>query len=49
MKKSDILNTAKNTALVVIGTLILAFGTAVFIIPFDLIVGGMSGFAIVID
>lgn len=49
MKKSDILNTAKNTALVVIGTLILAFGTAVFIIPFDLVVGGMSGFAIVID
>ena len=49
MKKSDILNTAKNTALVVMGTLILAFGTAVFIIPFDLVVGGMSGFAIVID
>ena len=49
MKKADILNTAKNTALVVIGTLILAFGTAVFIIPFDLVVGGMSGFAIVID
>lgn len=49
MKKTEILNTAKNMALVVIGTLILAFGTAVFIIPFDLVVGGMSGFAIIID
>ena len=43
------MSTAKNTSLVVIGTLILAFGTAVFIIPFDLVVGGMSGFAIIID
>ena len=39
----------KNVGLTIIGTLILAFGTAVFIIPFDLVVGGMSGFAIVID
>ncbi len=39
----------KNIGLTVIGTIILAFGTAVFIIPFDLVVGGMSGFAIIID
>ena len=39
----------KNIGLTVVGTLILAFGTAVFIIPFDLVVGGMSGFAIVLE
>ncbi len=49
MKKTEILRTAKNMALIVVGTLILAFGTAVFIIPFDLVVGGMSGFAIVLE
>ncbi len=49
MKRADILSTSKNLVLVVAGTLILAFGTSVFIIPFGLVVGGMSGFAIVID
>ena len=39
----------RNIFLVVVGTLILAFGTAVFILPFDLVVGGISGMAIVID
>ena len=33
----------------IVGTLILSFGSAVFILPFDLITGGMSGLAIVID
>ena len=47
--KQRIINTLKNFSLVILGTVILAFGTAVFIIPFDLIVGGMSGFAIIID
>ena len=31
------------------GTLVLAFGTAVFILPFDLVTGGVSGIAIVLD
>lgn len=39
----------KNIALVVAGTLILAFGTSVFIIPFGLVAGGVSGFSIVIN
>ncbi len=39
----------KNTGLVALGTLILAFGTAIFILPFDLVIGGMSGLAIGID
>ncbi len=48
MPKSRLTSCAKNIFLTVFGTLILAFGTAVFIIPFDLVVGGMSGFAIVL-
>ncbi len=36
----------KNLLLVIVGTLVLAFGTAVFVIPFDLVIGGVSSFAI---
>ncbi len=35
--------------MVVAGTLILALGTAIFIIPFDLVVGGISSIAIIIN
>ena len=48
MKKEKI-RALKNLLLVVSGTLVLALGTAVFVIPFDLVVGGVSGFAIVIS
>ena len=37
---------AKNLYLVVIGTVILAFGTSLFMIPFDLVAGGVTGIAI---
>ena len=47
--KKEAWNHGRNILLVVVGTLILAFGTAVFILPFDLVAGGMSGLAIVID
>ena len=40
---------AKNIFLTVVGTLILAAGTAVFIVPFDLVAGGVSGLAIIIN
>lgn len=36
----------KNSAIVVLGTVLIAFGTSVFQIPFNLIAGGMSGIAI---
>ena len=36
----------KNPALVAAGTVVLAFATAVFILPFELVVGGMSGLAV---
>lgn len=46
--KTEILTFVKNISLVVIGTIILAFGTGIFIIPFELITGGMSGIAIIL-
>ncbi len=48
-EKADILRILKNFGLVVLGTLILSLGSAVFIIPFDLVAGGVSGIAIVIN
>ncbi len=48
LTKRKIFPMFKNIGLTILGTLILAFGTSVFIIPFDLVVGGMSGFAIVL-
>ena len=47
--KKEVWSYIRNAFSVIVGTLILAFGTAVFILPFDLVVGGMSGLAIVID
>ena len=47
--KKEAWNQGRNILLIVAGTLILAFGTAVFLLPFNLVAGGMSGLAIVID
>ncbi len=48
--KTNILKSSlKNILLTVFGTVILAFGTAVFIIPYELVVGGMSGVAITVN
>ena len=49
LKKQSAWNQIRNVLLAVVGTLILAFGSAVFLLPFDLVAGGMSGMAIVID
>lgn len=49
IQKKELLNRIRNVGLVVMGTLILAFGTSIFLLPFDLVTGGMSGLAIVID
>ena len=46
--KKQILYTFKNYSLVIIGTLLIAFGTAIFIIPFDLVTGGVSSIAIIL-
>lgn len=49
ISKADLLSQLKNFALVVLGTLVLAFGCAVFVVPFDLVTGGVTGFSIVIN
>ncbi len=48
LKTEDLKNAVKNISLVVMGTVILAFGTAVFVLPFDLIMGGVSGIGIIV-
>ncbi len=48
LSKKELLHTVRNTLLVILGTLILAFGTAVFILPMNIVSGGMSGLAIII-
>ena len=47
--KTDLWSLLRNILLVVVGTLVLAFGTAVFILPFELVTGGVSGISIVLD
>lgn len=49
LTKQDIISVIKNIFLIIIGTAVLAFGTAIFIVPFDLVTGGVSGMAIVLD
>ena len=48
LNKKQLVNTIKNFLIVILGTAILAFGTAIFIVPFDLITGGVSGIAIIL-
>lgn len=39
----------KNTLLVILGTVVLAFGTGIFLVQFDLVTGGMPGMAIILN
>ncbi len=48
-KKTEILVQIKNIFLIIAGTLVLSFGTSVFILPFDLVTGGVSGISIVVN
>ena len=48
-KNIDVKLAVRNIGLVIIGTLILSFGTAVFILPLNLIIGGVSGLGIIIN
>lgn len=47
--KKELLNFIKSTALVLIGTFVLAFGIEMFIFPFDLITGGVAGIGIILQ
>ena len=46
--KKEIYQWLTKNLMVIIGTVILAFGSAVFLVPFNLVMGGTSGIAIVI-
>ena len=47
--KGELILICKNIALTLAGTAILAFGTSLFIIPFDLVMGGVTGVAIALE
>jgi len=49
LSKQDLIKSAKNIFLIIVGTLILSFGTSLFMLPYDLVTGGISGYAIVIS
>jgi uncharacterized membrane-anchored protein YitT (DUF2179 family) len=49
ISKPEFLLQMKNLFLVVVGTLVLAFGCAVFVVPFDLVTGGVTGISIIVD
>ena len=47
--KRDYLMMFYHFFLVVIGNFLLAFGTAAFLVPYDIVTGGISGIAIVLQ
>ena len=48
MSRENLLIQLKNFALVLLGTLVLAFGCAIFVIPFSIVTGGVTGISIII-
>ena len=46
--KEELILQLKNLGLVILGTLVLAFGCAVFVVPFELVSGGVTGLSIVL-
>jgi uncharacterized membrane-anchored protein YitT (DUF2179 family) len=49
LRNTDVMTNIKNVAMVIIGTMVLAFGSAVFIIPFNLVTGGITGISLILD
>jgi uncharacterized membrane-anchored protein YitT (DUF2179 family) len=47
--RTDVRRTLKNVLLIVAGTLILAFGSAIFLLPFELVAGGVSGISLILS
>ena len=47
--KKELLSAVKSTCLVLLGTFVLAFGIEMFIFPFDLVTGGISGLGIILE
>lgn len=48
MTKKEVMRSVRNTALIILGTCILAFGVSVFLVPFDLVTGGVTGIGILL-
>lgn len=48
-KKKRVLHTIFNLLLVLLGTFILAFGTGIFLVPFNINTGGVAGLSIVLS
>ena len=46
--KKEMKIAVKNAGLVVLGSIVLAFGFGIFLMPYDLIIGGVGGIAIVL-
>ena len=49
LSKKEIFQVVKNISLIVFGTLVLAFGSAIFILPMNIVTGGVSGVAIIVE
>lgn len=49
ISKAELLLQLKNLGLVILGTIVLAFGCAIFVVPSQLVTGGVTGLSIVID
>ena len=47
--KKTLCENLKSLSLIIIGTAALAFGTAVFMLPYDIVAGGISGIAIIVE
>ena len=49
LMKKEAWKKVRNILMTVVGSLILAFGISVFLLPFNLVSGGMSGLSIIIN
>ena len=47
--KNELLMQLKNLALVILGTVVLGFGCAIFVVPFNLVTGGVTGISIIVN
>ncbi len=47
--RAELLHELKNIVLIILGSAILGFGTGIFIVPFDLVSGGVSSLAIIVE
>ena len=47
--KKEITTEIKNIALIIVGSIILGIGTGIFLVPFNIVAGGVTGLGIVIN